>query len=146
MALSITVNKLNAKCEGQCKGSATVTASGGAIPYTFTWNDAFIGPTRTGLCPDSYSVTVVDTFGVSDTINFDITTNPQLVLTVSQVGATSLSANVSGGVGPYTYVWRTTPTQYTQVATGLTPGAQYKVQITDSKGCSKTSPYITVTQ
>ena len=45
------------------------------------------------------------------------------------------SVTTTGGVGPYTYAWNSTPVQTTSVATGLTAGA-YMVNITDSRGCT----------
>ncbi len=49
----------------------------------------------------------------------------------------------SGGIGPYTYEWNTSPVQTTATATGLTAGT-YTVMVTDVNGCSE-SATVTVT-
>ncbi|HCA82279.1 MAG TPA: hypothetical protein DEP18_00715 [Flavobacteriales bacterium] len=41
------------------------------------------------------------------------------------------TANVTGGIGPFTYSWNTIPVQTTQTATGLAPGT-YTVTVTDN--------------
>ncbi|HXC03533.1 MAG TPA: SprB repeat-containing protein, partial [Bacteroidia bacterium] len=43
----------------------------------------------------------------------------------------------AGGSGPYTYSWSTTPSQTTQVATGLCAGT-YTVKVINSTACSAT--------
>ncbi|MCS7075057.1 MAG: PKD domain-containing protein, partial [Bacteroidia bacterium] len=44
---------------------------------------------------------------------------------------------VTGGVGPYSYSWNTTPIRTTPNVTGL-PAGVYTVTVTDSKGCVRT--------
>lgn len=43
----------------------------------------------------------------------------------------------ANGTAPYTYLWNTTPPQFTQTANGLTPGS-LSVIVTDAKGCYST--------
>ena len=136
MAITLVVNKTNAACSNICKGKATVTASGGAAPYTYSWDDGGLGASRTNLCAGTYTVTVTDDFENTADITFTISTNPQLTLFAMPVSATSLLAVAGGGVPPYNFIWNTNPYQTTATATGLTPGNTYKVKVFDSKGCS----------
>jgi len=50
---------------GNGTGSATIIASGGAAPYTYSWNTtpAQTSATATGLLPGNYTVTVTDASG-----------------------------------------------------------------------------------
>lgn len=48
------------------------------------------------------------------------------------------TANLTGGVSPYTYVWSTSPAQTGQTATGLSAGS-YSVTVTDDAGCTASS-------
>jgi gliding motility-associated-like protein len=57
----------------------------------------------------------------------------------------SVTANPTGGVAPYTYVWNTSPAQTTQTATGLAPG-QYIVVVSDATGCNSGIDTVTVGQ
>jgi gliding motility-associated-like protein len=57
-------------------GTATITASGGAAPYTYVWNTtpSQTTPTAIGLQAGIYTVTVIDNNGCSnsDTINMNV--------------------------------------------------------------------------
>ncbi|MBK9328918.1 MAG: T9SS type A sorting domain-containing protein [Sphingobacteriales bacterium] len=65
-----------------------------------------------------------------------------LQISVSKIEAAcsnTATVNVtSGGTGPYTYSWNTSPVQTTQTAIGLNPGT-YTVIVTDLNGCSNTA-------
>ena len=50
-------------------------------------------------------------------------------------GIINLTGN--GGIGPYTYLWNTTPAQTTVAATNLAAGT-YAVTVTDSNNCTAT--------
>ncbi len=47
----------------------------------------------------------------------------------------SITANISGGVGPYTYSWNTAPPQFSSMAIGLGSGT-FSLTVTDSIGCT----------
>ena len=47
-------------------------ASGGQKPYTYTWNDGYVGEARTGLCKGSYTVTVKDKAGCTSVVKLKI--------------------------------------------------------------------------
>ena len=53
-------------CYNECDGTITVTVDGGTAPITYTWSDGESGTSldeRTGLCADTYTVTVSDANG-----------------------------------------------------------------------------------
>ncbi len=57
----------NASCNAVCDGSITVTASGGTSPYTYSWSPGgMTTATVSGLCANTYTVTVSDNAGGSD--------------------------------------------------------------------------------
>ncbi len=124
-------------------GSATVTPTGGMLPYTYSWQTAPVQTTSvaTGLTPGTYTVTVKDYIGCSTTTTIAITQPPPLTLTVSATQAIcgvptgSATANAGGGTPNYTYSWSTTPVQTTSTASGLTSGS-YSVILTDQNGCT----------
>ncbi|MBN2862575.1 MAG: SprB repeat-containing protein, partial [Bacteroidales bacterium] len=59
----------NVDCYGDSTGSATVTATGGLPPYSYLWDDpsAQTTATATGLAAGTYTVTVTDDNGCTDT-------------------------------------------------------------------------------
>jgi gliding motility-associated-like protein len=136
-------------CAGAGDGTATVTPSGGASPYTYNWTTTpnQTTPIATGLSGGTYTVTVSDNFGCTKTASVLINESPTLLNTAitsstpvtcagSQNGTATVT--VTGGTSPYTYSWTTAPSQTTPIATGLSGGI-YTVTVTDSYGCTSTS-------
>ncbi len=127
-------------------GSATVTASLGTPPYTYSWNTIPVqtGTTATGLTANTYVVTVHDNSGCTVVKSVIV---PQIPCTLNgSISTTSVSfnkvngtatANMSGGTPPYTYSWNTTPVETGSTITGLTAGT-YVVVVNDSTGCTMT--------
>lgn len=132
-------NVTNVSCFGGTTGGASVSASGGVAPYTYTWSGGGSGATRNNLTAGSYTVTVMDVNNCTATTNVSITEPGQLSINVTRTSpgcATpngTATANVSGGVGPYTYLWSNSSTA--NPATGLTAGS-YSVTATDDNGCT----------
>jgi hypothetical protein len=131
-------------CGGTNTGSATVVASGGTSPYTYTWlPSGGSNATASGLSAGTYTVTVSDGIGCTSTnsvATVTITQPPPLidsiasstpVLCNSTIGSATIG--VKGGTGAYTYSW--SPGGYTTAfVTGLAPGT-YTVTVTDASGC-----------
>ncbi len=142
-----TAATTDASCNGQCNGTATVNASGGTAPYTFAWAPAAPNTTTgnsntaTSLCAGTYVVTATDAAGCTGTQTVTINEPTVISATSSATQSTcgnpngSATVNPSGGVGPYTYSWNTTPVQTTQTATNIVSGP-YSCIITDANGCN----------
>lgn len=139
ITLSVATTSLH--CANVCDGSATVTATGGLAPYTYTWTSSSSNTSvATNYCGGKKSVTVADANGCIQTQTLSIAQTPFTAsISFTNVSCNSscngaVGVNVSGGVGPsYSYVWSpggaTTPT-----LTNLCPG-NYAVTITDGHGC-----------
>jgi len=56
-------NVIDASCTDANSGSATIVASGGAEPYTYSWSDGQRTQTATGLAAGTYQVRVTDANG-----------------------------------------------------------------------------------
>ncbi|MDW8850808.1 T9SS type A sorting domain-containing protein [Flavobacterium sp. MMLR14_040] len=140
-----TIN--NVSCNGGSNGSATVTATGGAGGYTYSWSPSGgTAATASGLSQGNYTVTVTDANSCQATQNFTISQPTPFSVTTSQTdilcnGAATGSAgvNVTGGTGDYTYSW--SPSGGTAaIATGLTAGT-YTVTIKDANLCQTTRTF-----
>ncbi len=142
----------NISCFGGTNGTATVTAGGGTIPYTYAWTPSGgTNATGTGMAAGNYSVTVTDNNGCSVTATVTIT--QPTALTVSISGQTNVScfggnngtaiSVAGGGTLNYTYAW--TPAGGTNATgTGLGAGS-YTITVTDANGCTATND-VTITQ
>lgn len=130
-------------------GSITASASGGALPYAYSWADSpSTDIVRTNLGPAVYTVTVTDQNGCVSSASGQIFAPPTpptvVVSTVSLPSCSdpnggSVTALVSGGSGGYAYSWSTTPPQTTQTATGLGPGSYQVTVVDEATSCQVTS-------
>lgn len=144
----------NVLCQGGNTGSATVNATGGSNPYTYSWNTTPIQSTTTAtnLAAGNYTITVTDDKGCAKTatvniseptiVNATISASTNVLCNTGDNGSATVSA--TGGINPYTYSWNTTPNQTSTTATGLTAGI-YTATVTDSNGCTDTAS-ITITE
>jgi hypothetical protein len=113
-ALSILVSATDANC-GNTDGDATVTATGGTLPYVYVWDDiaAQTTTTATGLGGGSYSVLVADSMGCQDSASVTVADIP-LVVTVSGDSSLCLgeTTQLTAGGGT-TFSWLTGETTAT---------------------------------
>ena len=145
----------NVDCNGNCNGTATVVATGGTGPgtYTYNWSDGQNTPIATNLCAGNYYVIVSDTNGCTSTAYVTITEPPVLgynlsTTDVSCFGECNGSATVTpyGGTPPYSYNWTgggSSPNDSTN--TQLCAGT-YSVEIIDSNGCNIIDNNVSITQ
>ena len=141
-SLANVLSVTNVFCHGDSSGAASVIVSGGTSPYSYTWTNGQTTSAVSGLSVGAYSVIVMDTNGCVMLVPFSITQPTALVVFVTPTPAScsgfndgTATANVVGGVAPYTYQWdANAANQTTQMATGL-PGGVYYVAVTDSNGC-----------
>ncbi len=131
-------------CSTQNNGTATVTANGGAAPYSYTWSNGQTSQTAVGLAPGTYTVVVKDNNGCTVAATATVVQPAPLVcsaaivtnITKYQGNDGKAAASATGGTTPYSFKWsngQTTPN-----LTGATPGI-YTVTITDANGCSCSS-------
>ncbi|HWY39077.1 MAG TPA: T9SS type A sorting domain-containing protein [Bacteroidia bacterium] len=149
----VQVSGTNIQCNGLCNGTATATPVG--VPsYSYLWQPGgMTTATVSGLCPGTYTVTVVDGSSCSSSATVTITQPAALSATTTHTNTAcgggcngAATAFVSGGTGPYTHKWTTTPAQTNATATNLCAGT-YNDTIADSHGCKTTlNPLVTITQ
>ena len=142
----ITLGQVNPICGQPNSGSISVVALGGngGPNYNYQWSVPGNGQSQSGLSAGTYSVTVTDVKGCSDSMTFTLTapTPPGINVSVTPVrcgGDGSLTANVANAAS---YTWIQLGTGFnignTQTITGLNGGA-YAVTVTDIFGCIATS-------
>ena len=145
LELSAGSQSTDPTCYGASNGSIQVIVANGLPPYSFTWNDGSTTPNRTNLPAGAYRLdTIWDANRCRNWTPFVFLLNQPDSLTIlldsSLVTCTGqpdgmLSASVSGGTGPYSYLWSNG--QQDSAATGLRGGA-YELLVTDAQGCTKT--------
>jgi gliding motility-associated-like protein len=138
-------SQTNVNCFGATTGTATVNASGGTGPYSYTWTPgSLVGASQTSLGAGVYTITIKDNNLCTGSGTIAITqptsaVSAALANTPTGCGGSSGSATVtaSGGTPSYTYSWNPGGSSGTSIS-GLAAG-NYTVTVTDSKGCATTS-------
>lgn len=128
-------------CNGLSNGSATIIASGGVAPLTYSWSPSGGNTTvASGLNVGNYTTTVTDANACSKTVTFSITQPTAIsssALVTNQLcgnpGSATITAN--GGTGTLSYSWSPIG-GINNIANGLS-GGNYSVSITDGNTCVK---------
>jgi len=133
-------------CYGVCDGNATVSASGGIAPYTYTWSNGDSGTFADSLCVGSVSVSVVDDNTCTAIAIVTILEPTQLVASYIITDETCFEAcdgtatiTAGGGTPALSYDIGLGP-QATGNFSGLCAGLYYYT-ITDANGCELTDSF-----
>jgi gliding motility-associated-like protein len=163
-ALTLSVLVTDVSCHGGYDGELEITAGGGTGSLTYTVTSPIIsGPIVSGtpvtvvgtagspIAAGSYTVTITDANGCTISQSVLIAEPPVLVITGPQItqpqcfGQTGgIDIELTGGVGPYSYLWPSTVPGFGPLTTpdisGLAPG-DYTVVVTDDNGCTATGTW-----
>jgi hypothetical protein len=148
--VNILLNAPTASNNGPvCEGSEIILSATDIEDATYSWT----GPDGFESEEQNPVVTVAGVYSVTATVNgctseaseTTVVIAGQLLVDLSAIDATcygsdngSITATVNAGSGNLSYVWNTSPEQYTATASGLTAGT-YAVTVTDNvAGCSAT--------
>jgi gliding motility-associated-like protein len=134
-------------------GTATLTVTGSAAPYTITWNTvpAQSGITATGLVAGTYTATITNVNGCAATeqviiaqLGSTVTANASASpATICNSESTQLSVTAAGGTLS-TYTWTPGNLNGATVTVSPTASTTYTVSGNDQYGCSY-SKSVTVT-
>jgi hypothetical protein len=120
-------------------GSISVSPSGGAAPYTYSWSNSATTSVVNGLTSGSYTVTITDNVGCAVTKTNTLTSTTPISIGFNTTQASCMYASdgattaiPTGGTAPYTYSWSNSGNTATinNLATG-----NYWVHVSDANGC-----------
>ncbi|MGL2995330.1 MBG domain-containing protein, partial [Flavobacterium sp. TSSA_36] len=153
-----TAAQTNVSCNGGSNGSASVTPSGGAGGYTYSWSPSGgTAATATGLSAGTYTVTVTDANGCSATRSFTITQPTAIDFTTTVLPGYDYNASysqtivASRGTGTKTYAVTagSLPSGFSLSTTGQITGSStqitdsnFTVTATDANSCTATYNYV----
>jgi uncharacterized protein (DUF2141 family) len=133
----------NVNCFGGNSGSATITASGGVIPYQYLWtHDQSTNSAAANLTVGAYSAIITDANGCTTSSSVSVTEPTAMLVSTSAMPAYcgnsngSIDAGITGGVSPYSYQWSPgngNASSYYNLSAG-----SYMVTVTDANGCTST--------
>ncbi|MES2798750.1 MAG: gliding motility-associated C-terminal domain-containing protein [Bacteroidota bacterium] len=129
-------------CNGGTNGAATVAGAGGTGTLTYAWMPGgMTGATQSALAANTYTVTVTDAAGCSNSTAVVINQPNAIVITQGTItpadcgisnGAAIVS--VTGGTGTLTYSW--SPTGGTSTTASNIPSGPYLFEAEDQNGCT----------
>ena len=137
-------------CFGSSDGVIVLEGGGGESPYSYSLIDStIISDSLTMLSAGSFTIIIIDNNGCRDTSTYNLSQPDSLQLSFDNFttpllchdGLTPISAIISGGTGPFNFLWSNNSTSsQTVVGAGL-----WSCDITDNNGCSA-SENIIITQ
>ncbi|MGY6562593.1 MAG: T9SS type B sorting domain-containing protein [Luteibaculaceae bacterium] len=143
----LTVQVVDATCNGNADGSILLTLQGGTAPFSFQWTGTggFTASTQNiqNLTAGTYSVSITDANGCIITQDIEINQPNPLSAAFFNVNPTCnesngvLSVTPTGGTAPYTAVWTNQNGNVVGVGTSITGQSAgiYFAQIFDANGC-----------
>jgi hypothetical protein len=140
--VTLSVEPVDISCFGANDGIGIANPAGGVGNFTYLWSDTQTESEATGLGPGTYSVTISDANGCTETDQLSIIEPPDLFvdllgvvdLLCNGVSEGEITVQGGGGTPPYTYSADGSSFQQSSTLTGLAAGP-YWVQVQDASGC-----------
>ncbi len=146
-SLTVNLTSTPVSCYGEADGTIQVDAAGGTLPYSYNWSNGAQGPQQTDLPVGTYSVTVTDNNGCSQSVNNINITEPLTPITwdttvvhVSCPGKNdgAIFVTATGGTGPYIFSLNngnltSADGNFLRLAEGY-----YDLSVIDANGCEVT--------
>ncbi|NBC03974.1 MAG: T9SS type B sorting domain-containing protein [Bacteroidetes bacterium] len=127
-------------CFGEDDGAINLSPEGGRSPYNFEWSDGSNTEDRMNLTPGSYEVTITDSAGREEVLDYTfVEPDPlELITKVSSPNCKgfsngSIDLEISGGRPDYQITINGTELGHTS-ATNLLAGS-YTIEVIDRSGC-----------
>ncbi|PCH93417.1 MAG: hypothetical protein COB85_07145, partial [Bacteroidetes bacterium] len=148
------VSSTGVTCFGGCDASASISATGGATPYTFTWNTSPVqtGTTATELCGGTTAATVTDGLGCIAILSVTMSEPAALLISNETSSGPScagqndgtIDITAAGGTGTINYsIDGGSNFDTSSSFTGLA-GGSYTLVVMDDSGCTETGSVISL--
>jgi large repetitive protein len=127
-------------CNGFSDGSIDASVTGGVRDYVYLWNNGETSEDIDSISSGNYQLIITDKNSCKDTLDAVVAEKAPLKIKASSTDETcpqndngTASAEVTGGVEPYTYHWSSLEDK--QTINGLSSGS-YKVTAKDGNNCT----------
>ena len=136
-------NIVDATCNALCNGEATIVASGGTMPYAYSWPSTSTGVTDSLLCADTLTIIVTDIAGCTQTQDLIIGEPTPISIALDSIDAScsgvadgTVNGVVTGGTPGYTFDWAgpSAPLPDSDTITSILTGS-YVLTVEDDNGC-----------
>ncbi|MFN5324935.1 MAG: PKD domain-containing protein [Bacteroidota bacterium] len=152
-AINASLSNTSVSCNGGTNGTATISVSGGTLPFSYSWNSVPVQntATATGLPAGNYSVTATDANGctisppaVTITQPTALSSNFSSTPTLCGQSTGVITSTASGGTSPYSYSINGGPSQASNIFNNVS-GGNNSLLVTDANGCTSSSNGIVAT-
>ncbi|NVK27197.1 MAG: T9SS type A sorting domain-containing protein [Flavobacteriia bacterium] len=144
--MSLSGTSSDALCNGDATGGVDLTVTGANGAATFAWSNGATTEDLTGVAAGTYSVTVTDAFGCTESATFTVGEPSALSYNFSATpilcngGLSTQSITIFGGTAPYTVTNQGGGALVIGLGEGVSAGgatyaANYVYTITDANGC-----------
>ena len=131
------------RCAGQNNGAVSITAEGGLPPFSYNWSNGATTRNLMNVAPGSYTVTVTDAAGCTETQSFTVDPGSTITITIDSVMAALTPSNangavyisVAGGTPPYNYIWSNGNNSQDLLSVSTDT---FSVTVVGAKGCRST--------
>jgi tRNA G18 (ribose-2'-O)-methylase SpoU len=139
-SLKASATHTDLECYGDADGTIDLTVLGGTMPYKYNWSNGDTTKDLSGLSGGEFSVIITDSNNCMwfDTVN--VVEPAELILVLDSIPEKEGQGNgkawvtVTGGTGPYEYLWNDPNASTTDTAFNLSKGV-YTVTVTDANDC-----------
>ncbi|MDB5282644.1 MAG: hypothetical protein JWO06_1719 [Bacteroidota bacterium] len=148
--MSLTLTEDDAKCFNAADGDAEAHPSGGTPPYTYVWSDGQLEQVASSLVAGNYICTVSDAGGCKVNANTTVNQPTDLVIGAAGNGVKcmgdkngSITVTANGATPPYNFSATQDGANFVYATNGTIVGldtGNYTVIVSDSNGCTKTTP------
>ncbi len=137
--LSTNITSNDVLCNGSNEGNASVSVSGGTMPYSYLWSNGANSNNNQNIYAGTHFVTVTDANNCVITDSVEISEPTIMKCTIISHELLCLNSNtgsivisMAGGVSPYSYHWSNGSSD--QNIYNI-PGGAYDLSITDANNC-----------
>ncbi|HIA07390.1 MAG TPA: T9SS type B sorting domain-containing protein, partial [Flavobacteriales bacterium] len=152
-SLLITDSIIDVSCFGNTDGSIYTNVTGGTPFFSYTWSPSGgNNSSATNLSPQAYTVTVTDLNNCTATSTMTVNEPIDLTAITGSIPATcgnnngTATVTISGGTGPYTYLWDDPLNTTNATVIDLLPRDPYYATVTDANGCTLIVPVTVMDQ
>ncbi|MCF8464350.1 MAG: gliding motility-associated C-terminal domain-containing protein [Flavobacteriales bacterium] len=157
VTFTTVVTTTDESCFAACDGEITIQPDG-VGPYSYAWTPNVSNTnTSSNLCQGNYQILVSDVDGCTLVINRTVNGPTEVIGVVSSDlneicigGQATLSAIITGGTPPYTYLWTSTPADPSLISNTANPivspavTTSYTLVATDAAGCPSAPKVIVI--
>ncbi|HJZ41381.1 MAG TPA: gliding motility-associated C-terminal domain-containing protein, partial [Bacteroidales bacterium] len=145
-ALNLVLDPQDLRCYQDNSGVIDLAVTGGTLPYNYSWSNGYTGEDLVNVPGGTYTITLTDANNCTAQASAELDEPGAIGLDITVTGTIlcygeqgiSATANITGGIGSFTYLWDDPGNQTTKTAFDL-PAGTFTVIVADENGCTRSA-------